>query len=145
MQISEVMTRAVELADPDTPIKAAADKMRAENVGALPVGENDRLTGMVTDRDIAIRATTGDRPAQAMSIRNVMSEDVYYCFEDEELSDAGQKMAAHQVHRLPVLDRDKRLVGIVALADLARAGTEGKEAAVTAICGISEPTAVPRR
>lgn len=142
MQVSEIMTRSVELIDPNTRIKDAAKRMRDDNIGSLPVGENDRLVGMVTDRDIAVRAVAAGRAPSTTSVREVMSEKVFYCFEDEALENAGRLMAQHQVHRLPVLNRDKRLVGVVALADLARASDE---AAKVALCGISEPTNVPRR
>ena len=142
MQVSEIMTRSVELIDPNTRVKDAAERMRDDNVGALPVGENDRLVGMVTDRDIAVRAVAAGRAPTTTAVRDVMSEKVFYCFEDDAVEEAGRLMAEHQVHRLPVLNRGKRLVGIVALADLARASDA---AAREAICGISEPTGVPRR
>ena len=145
MQIQELMTRTVDLADPNMKVRDAAIRMRQDDVGALPVGENDRLIGMVTDRDIVMRAVAGDRPAENTAVRDVMSEGIYYCFEDEPLERAAEVMAEHQVHRLPVLNRDKRLVGIVALADLARNGQEGLEAAATAIRGIAQPTSVPRQ
>jgi CBS domain-containing protein len=145
MHIAEVMNRDVNLADPNMKIREAALRMRDENIGALPVGENDRLVGMVTDRDIVVRGVAGDRPAENTSVREVMSKGVFYCFEDEALDRAGALMAEHQVHRLPVLNRDKRLVGIVALADLARGGEEGKKAANRAVTGISEPTSEARR
>jgi CBS domain-containing protein len=142
MQISEVMTRSVDLVDPNTRIKDAAVRMRDDNIGALPVGENDRLVGMVTDRDIAVRAVADGRAPNQTSVRDVMSEKVFYCFDDNDLIEAARLMAKHQVHRLPVLNREKRLVGIVALADLARASDEAARAAVR---GISQPTDVPRR
>jgi CBS domain-containing protein len=142
MQIREIMTRSVELIDPNTRIKDAAERMRDDNIGALPVGENDRLVGMVTDRDLAVRAVAAGRAPTTTAVREVMSEKVFYCFEDNSLEDAARVMAEHQVHRLPVLNRDKRLVGIVALADLARTSDA---AAREAICGISEPTETPRR
>ena len=145
MQVSEIMTKDVKLADPGSVLRDVVNWMRAENVGAFPVGEGDRLAGMITDRDIAVRGVGAERPAENMTVRSAMSEDVYYCFADEDLGAAGEKMANHQVHRLPVLNRDKRLVGIVALADLARAGEEGKDAAIAAISGIADPTMVARR
>lgn len=145
MQIKDIMTRNVELADPNMKARDAARKMREDDVGALPVGENDRLVGMVTDRDIAMRAVAGDAPAENTAVRDVMSKGVYYCFEDEQLERAGELMAEHQVHRLPVLNRDKRLVGMVAMADLACNGDEGQHAAMTALQGISQPTGVPRQ
>ncbi|WP_026613868.1 CBS domain-containing protein [Ensifer aridi] len=142
MQINEIMTRKVDVIDPNTTIRDAARTMRADNIGALPVGENDRLIGMVTDRDIAMRGVAEDKMGGNTTVRQVMSERIYYCFEDEDVDQAANAMAEHQVHRLPVLNRDKRLVGIVALADLARSGTDAVKRAVQ---GISEPTEQPRR
>lgn len=145
MQIAEVMSRNVNLADPNMKVRDAALRMRDDNVGALPVGENDRLVGMVTDRDIVVRGIAGNRAAENTAVREVMSRGIFYCFEDEPLSRAGELMAEHQVHRLPVLNRDKRLVGIVALADLAHGGEEGRKATDRAVAGIAEPTPRPRR
>lgn len=142
MQVNEVMTRSVDLVDPNMRIKDAAVRMRDDNIGALPVGENDRLVGMVTDRDIAVRAVAANRSPGKTAVRDVMSEKIFYCFDDNDLTEAARLMAKHQVHRLPVLNRDKRLVGIVALADLARVSDE---AAKEAVRGISEPTSLSRR
>lgn len=145
MQVKDVMTPTVDLADPNMKARDAARKMREDDVGALPVGENDRLVGMVTDRDVAMRAVAGEGSAENTAVRDVMSKGVYYCFEDEPLQRAGELMAEHQVHRLPVLNRDKRLVGIIAMADLARNGDEGQQAAMIALQGISQPSGVPRQ
>lgn len=142
MQIQEVMSKSVDLIDPNTTIRDAAIHMRDDNVGALPVGENDRLIGMVTDRDIVVRGLATDAHGGTTAVRNVMSEGVFYCFDDEDVEEAGRVMAEHQVRRLPVLNRDKRLVGIVALADL---GRSSDEAATTALHGVSEPTQKERR
>lgn len=141
MQVNEVMSRAVDLVNPNMRIRDAAICMRDDNIGAVPVGENDRLVGMITDRDIAVRAVAEGR-ATTTAVRNVMSEKVYYCFDDNDVAEAARLMAEHQVRRLPVLNRDKRLVGIVALADLAR--NDGDSAA-KAVRGISAPTEVARR
>ncbi len=145
MQIAEVMTRSVDLADPDMKLRSAAQKMQKDDIGALPVGENDRLIGMVTDRDIVMRGVTGSRSTTNMTVRDAMSEKICYCFEDQSLEEAAHLMAKHQVHRLPVLNRDKRLVGIIALADLARNGAGGAKAALKALCGIAQESGVPRR
>ena len=142
MQVGDVMTRDPELIDPNSTIREAARRMRSEDVGALPVGENDRLVGMVTDRDIVMRAVAEDRPAGVTSVREVMSRGIFYCFEDDDLESAARCMAEYQVRRLPVLNRNKRLVGIVALADIAHTGDECER---TALEGISEPTSEPRR
>lgn len=143
MQVNEIMTRSVDLVDPNTMLRDAAVKMRADNIGALPVGENDRLVGMVTDRDIVVRAVAEDRAPATTAVREVMAEGIVYCFDDDAVDDAARIMANHQIRRLPVLNRDKRLVGIVALADLARTGAEKPKA--EAIEGISQPSDAPRR
>jgi CBS domain-containing protein len=142
MQIHEVMTSMVQIADPNMTIRDVARRMRAENIGALPVGENDRLIGMVTDRDIVVRAVAEERSAGNTTVREVMSEGICYCFEDDDLDHAAEVMAKHQVRRLPVLNRDKRLVGVVALADL---GRSEQKAAEGALKGISERTDKERR
>ncbi|MGK9233152.1 CBS domain-containing protein [Inquilinus limosus] len=142
MQVQEIMHTSVQLADPNMTIRDVARRMRAENIGALPVGENDRLVGMVTDRDIVMRAVADERNPGTTTVREVMSEGICYCFEDDEVDRAAEVMAQHQVRRLPVLNRNKRLVGVVALADLGRS-EEG--AAESALKGISEPTEKERR
>jgi CBS domain-containing protein len=142
MQVREVMIEAVEIIDPNTTIRDVAKRMRADNIGALPVGENDRLIGMVTDRDIVVRAVAENLSAGNTSARDVMSEHVYWCFDDADVEKAAEIMAEHQVRRLPVINHDKRLVGIVSLADLGRLG---ESAASKALEGISEPTDQPRR
>lgn len=121
MRVSEVMSRDVHLASPMQPISEAAQAMAAHDIGSLPVGENDQLVGMITDRDIAIRGVgkgcTPDTP-----IRDVMTRDIKYCFEDEDLAHVTKNMGDIQVRRLPVVNRDKRLVGIVSLGDIAQDG-----------------------
>jgi CBS domain-containing protein len=136
MQVNDAMTDDVKLANPNQTICDAARLMAQLDVGVLPVGENDRLIGMITDRDIAVRAVAADKGPQT-PIRDVMSKDVMYCFEDDELDDIVQNMADIKVRRLPVLDRNKRLVGILSLGDIAL--TEGAGSAGSALCGISEP------
>ena len=120
MRVSEAMTREVRVANPGESIREAAKVMGEIDAGALPVGENDRLVGMITDRDIAIRAVAlGKGPDTP--VREVMSTDkVLYCYEDEELERVAKNMGEVQVRRLPVVNREKRLVGIVSLGDLAQ-------------------------
>jgi CBS domain-containing protein len=143
MQVQEIMRANVHMADPDMTIREAARRMRANNIGALPIGENDRLIGMVTDRDIVVRAIAENRSPADTTVREVMSEGVCYCFEDDDVARAAEVMAKCQVRRLPVVDRSKRLVGFVALADLGR--SEDNRAAQGALKGISEPTGKERR
>jgi CBS domain-containing protein len=137
MRVSQSMTRNVEVVHPDDSIAEAAQLMSQFDIGSLPVAENDRLIGMLTDRDIVIRAVArGLGPDTA--IRAVMSTDVKYCFEDQSIEEVIENMAAIQVRRLPVINRDKRLVGIVSLGDLAlEEGTE--EEAGKALKGVSRP------
>ena len=136
MQVNEAMTTDVKIANPNQPIRDAARMMAQIDAGILPVGDNDRLVGMITDRDIAVRAVGAGRGPDT-PIREVMSKEVKYCYEDDELFEVAQNMADIKVRRLPVLDRDKRLVGIVSLADIAL--TDGAGNAGSALCGICEP------
>ena len=117
MKVSECMSTDVRIASPDDTIREAARIMREIDAGALPVGENDRLVGMITDRDIAIRAVA-DGHGPETSVREVMSKEIRFCFEDDDLEEVAENMADLKVRRLPVLNRDKRLVGIVSLGDL---------------------------
>src|SRR5438105_15883143 len=133
MQIREVMSHDVDLIDPNSTIRDAACKMRSDDIGALPVGENDRLIGMVTDRDLAIRCIAEDCVPSETTVREAMSKKICYCFEDDDLDEAAQIMAEHQVRRLPVLNSNKRLVGIVSLGDLSRCEPHIAESALRGI------------
>ena len=136
MKVSEVMTRDVVVANPRQSICDAAKLMAESDMGALPVGENDRLVGVITDRDIAVRAVA-KRLSPDTPVRDVMSQEVLYCFEDEEVEHVARNMADQQIRRLPVLNREKRLIGIVSIGDLAlhaKPKTAGE-----AIAGISRP------
>jgi CBS domain-containing protein len=121
MQVNEAMSGDVKLINPNQTIRDAARMMAEIDAGVLPVSENDRLVGMITDRDIAIRAVAEGRDPTT-PVREVMTERVQYCFEDESVSDVARNMADLGVRRLPVVSRDKRLVGIVALSNIAQAG-----------------------
>jgi CBS domain-containing protein len=137
MKVHEAMTRDVCLANPQQSIRDAARLMADRDIGALPVGEGDRLVGMITDRDIAVRAVAEGRGPDT-KIGDVMShEQVMYCFDDEDLDDVASNMGQIQVRRLPVLNRDKRLVGIVAVSDLA--SREDPRQTGEAVAGISTP------
>ena len=116
--VGEVMTPTVEVASPDQSIQEAARLMAQVDSGALPVGENDRLVGMITDRDIAIRVTAEGRDPRQTRVREVMTPEVKYVFEDEEIEHVAENMAEQQVRRMPVMNRDKRLVGVVSLGDI---------------------------
>jgi len=136
MKVSETMSRRVQLASPHDRISDAARTMDAMDVGAIPVGENDRLVGMITDRDIAIRAV-GQNRGPDTPVREIMTRDVQYCFEDDDIEEVCAKMAYQQVRRLPVINRGKRLVGIRSLCDLA--SSEAANYAAQALGAISQP------
>lgn len=121
MRVRECMTRDVMIADPQETIREAARMMADCDAGLLPVGENDRLVGVITDRDIAVRGVAEGKGPDAR-IRDVMSAEVRYCYEEDNVDDVLQNMGDLQVRRLPVLNRNKRLVGIVSLSDLAAKG-----------------------
>lgn len=131
MQVKEMMTDTVALIGPSALLVEAARRMREEGVGVLPVGEGDRLIGMITDRDIMARAIAEGMDPTATTVKSVMSDKVLYCYEDQTGEEVAENMAKNQIHRLPVLDRDKRLVGIISLSDIS-AGTTSATSAETA-------------
>jgi CBS domain-containing protein len=137
MKVREAMTRDVRLVKPDQPIREAAKLMGELDIGALPVEENDRLVGMITDRDIAVRAVAAGRGADT-PIGEVMTREVKYCYEDQTVDEVTQNMGELRVRRLPVLNRDKRLVGILSLGDLA-IDESARDEAGEALGGISRP------
>ena len=119
MRLRDVMTREVEVIRPDATVVEAAEKMEALDIGPLPVCDGQRLVGMITDRDITVRAVAaGVEPGRAR-VQDVMTPEVAYAFEDQDVREAERIMQDNRIRRLPILDRDKRLVGIVALGDLA--------------------------
>ena len=118
MLLRDVMTPNVEYISPDTKLSEAAGKMRDLDVGALPIGENDKLVGMLTDRDITIRGVAEGKDPKEVSVRDAMTENVVYCYDDEDLSAASKTMREKQIRRVIVLNRDKRMVGICSLGDL---------------------------
>ncbi|HUG77659.1 MAG TPA: CBS domain-containing protein [Burkholderiales bacterium] len=136
MRVSEAMTRDVRIATPAQSIRDVARIMAEIDSGAMPVGENDRLVGMITDRDIAVRAVAAGKGPDT-PVREVMSPEVKYCFEDEDMEQVARNMAEIKVRRLPVMNRDKRLVGILSLGDVAV--REDRETAGQAVKGVSKP------
>jgi CBS domain-containing protein len=136
MRVGDCMTRDVRIAGPDETIRQAALAMAECDAGILPVGENDRLVGMVTDRDIAVRGVAEGRGPDA-KVRDVMSAEVKYCFEDDPVEEVLHNMAELQIRRLPVVNREKRLVGIISLGDLATNGET--TASGQALGGIARP------
>ena len=138
MKLKDVMTTQVEVVRPEASIQEAAEKMRALDVGALPVCDGQQLKGMVTDRDLTVRATAQGRDPKATPVREVLSPEVAYAFEDQDLEDAQRLMQEKQIRRLPVLSRDQRLVGIVALADVA--AEAGKKDVARTVQAVSKPS-----
>ena len=135
MKIRDVMTRTAHLTRPDDTLRHAAQMMKECDCGVLPVADGDRLIGMITDRDIAVRGIADGKGPDAR-VRDAMTDEVMYCFEDEDIQHICQNMAEIQVRRLPVVNREKQLVGIVSLSDLAK-----KEAnAAKALRGIARPS-----
>jgi len=119
MKVNEAMTGDVMLVNPDQSIREAAQMMIEIDAGALPVAENDHLVGMITDRDIAVRAVAAGKSPNT-KVREIMSGEVLYCFDDEDLTHVSRNMSDMKVRRLPVVNREKRLVGVISLGDLAR-------------------------
>ena len=136
MRVSEAMTREVRVCTPGQSIREVAKIMEEIDAGSMPVGENDRLIGMITDRDIAIRAV-GAGKGPDTPVREIMSAEVRYCYDDEELDHVAENMGDIQVRRLPVVNREKRLVGIISIGDVAQ--SEGGETAGEAVKGVSKP------
>jgi CBS domain-containing protein len=135
MKVNECMSTDVKVCSPTDTIQEAARTMREIDAGAMPVGENDRLVGMITDRDIAVRAVAEGRGPDT-PVGEAMTREILFCFEDEEIDDVAEHMADLKVRRLPVLSREKRLVGIISLGDLSL--SDG-ETTGEALSEISEP------
>ena len=137
-KLKDLMSRDVKVISPDMSIREAASQMRDGDFGMLPVGENDRMIGTITDRDIAIRGVAEGKDI-GTKVRDVMSEGISWAYEDDSVEAAAKIMSERQVRRLPVVDRDKRLVGIVALGDFAVERSEVRPTA-EALSGISQPS-----
>ena len=119
MELRDIMTRDVEVVSAGASLKEAARKMKSLDVGLIPVCDGDRLQGILTDRDITIRATADGRDPKKTKVTDIMSTDLAYCLEEQEIEEAVSLMEARQIRRIPILNQDKRLVGIVSLADIA--------------------------
>lgn len=125
MKVNEIITHDPEVIRPETALIEAAQKMKSLDIGMLPVCDGDRLVGVITDRDITVRGVAQGCNPKTARVQEVMTPEVIYCFDDEDVKDVAKKMEEKQVRRLPVLNREKRLVGIVSLGDLAvRTGKE---------------------
>ena len=136
-KLKDVMSRDVHVISPEATIKEAAAQMRDGDFGMMPVGENDRMIGAISDRDIVIRAVAEGRDS-ATTVRAIMSQGIAWAYEDDSVDDAAKIMSEHQIRRLPIVNRDKRLVGIVALGDFAVNRSDIKPAA-EALAEISKP------
>jgi len=144
MQVKDIMTPKPECVRPDDTLQDAARRMRDLDVGPLPVcGDDDRLAGMITDRDITVRAVAEGKDPRTTRVREVMTEEIIYCFEDQDVQEAARTMQERQVRRLLVMNRDKRLVGIVSLGDLATESGDTRKSGEV-LQDVSEP-AQPRR
>jgi len=137
MKVSELMTQQVETVSPDATLQDAAKLMARIDAGVLPIVENGRLAGIVTDRDIAVRGVGKGKDPASTPVRDIMSAEVKFTNEDDDIDDVAETMADLQVRRLPVVNRDKNVVGIVSLADIAREKTPRKVG--EALQGISRP------
>lgn len=136
--VRDVMTEQVTIVRPDAPLQDVARIMRDEDIGSVPVADNDTLVGMVTDRDIVVRGVANGG-VEASTARDVMSAQIRYCMEDQSVDDALRDMGELQLRRLPVVDRDMHVVGIVSLGDLSR-GAQPAEAGES-LKDISQPSA----
>jgi CBS domain-containing protein len=143
MELREIMTRNPEVVSRQTSLQEAAAKMKTLDVGLMPVCDGDRLTGLLTDRDITIRATADGRDPKKTRVSDVMSTDVAYCFEDQDVAEAVSLMEARQIRRLPILSKDKRLIGVVSLGDIA-VHARDRDLAGETLQEVSEP-AQPKR
>lgn len=130
MIVKEVMSGHVQWISPEIPVSEVARIMRDNGIGCVPVGENDRLIGMITDRDITCRAVAGREDLGGVTARDVMSKGMLYCFEDEAIDKAARLMREKEIHHLTVLNRQKRMVGLVSLGDLALKGDQATRAEV---------------
>jgi CBS domain-containing protein len=145
MEIREIMTRHVDVIPPDASVREAASKMKELDVGAIPVCDGQKLSGLVTDRDITVRAVAEGRDPSEVRVSEVMSSEIAYCFENETIEQAAKLMESKQIRRLPILDRNKQLAGIISLGDISvrTEASRQKDLAADALQEISEP-AKPR-
>lgn len=128
MKVKQAMHSGAQWVEPRTPLTEIARLMREHNIGAIPIGDNDRLVGMVTDRDIVCRGLAAGLDLTSATARDVMSKGIFYCRDTQEVADAARTMEQNKVRRLPVINEDKRLVGILSVGDISRTGER-------ALCG----------
>lgn len=138
MQVNEIMTPNVQCIDPEATVEEAARIMQSMDIGSILVCEDDQLLGIVTDRDIVLRSVAESQPPADTPVREVMSNRLFFCYEDEDVDQTAFRMKEKQVRRLPVLDADRHLVGIVSLGDIA-VGSTNEQVVGEALSGVSEP------
>jgi CBS domain-containing protein len=131
MKVKSSMHKGVEWVSPDTPVRVLANIMREQDIGAIPIGENDRLIGMVTDRDVTVRAVANGTDTSALTARDIMTKGIVWCGDSDDVTHAANVMQSNHIRRLPVIDKNKRMVGILSLGDLSHTATERTTAAVT--------------
>src|SRR5579883_1057558 len=124
MKVKNVMHEGVTWVSPETPIMEVATKMKREDIGAIPVGENDRLVGMITDRDIVCRGVAEGKDVAALKASDVMTKGITYCRTEDNLKDALDTMEKHRIRRLPVLNENKRMIGMLSLGDISQTASE---------------------
>ena len=130
MKAKEAMHKGVEWVSPDTPVTTLAKKMLEQDIGAIPIGENDRLIGIVTDRDITLRAVANGKDISGLTARDVMTKGIVWCRDIDEVNQAANVMQTKQVRRLPVIDQNKRMVGILSVGDISHAASKRTAAEV---------------
>ena len=131
MQVKDVMTKGAEVVRPDATLQEAANKMRSLDIGPLPVCDGEKLVGVLTDRDITVRATAEGLDPKQTRVREVMSKELITCLEDQDVKEAAELMQSKQIRRVPILNKDKRLVGMLSLGDLAHRTQDSKLAGKT--------------
>jgi len=131
MKVQQIMSQIVECISPTTTISSAAEKMRELDIGFLAVCDNDRLVGTVTDRDITIRSVAQGRDSRLATVSEIMSQSIFYCYEDDDVAHVGKQMQDKEVRRMLILNRQKRLVGVISLGDIAKTTGEGELAGET--------------
>jgi CBS domain-containing protein len=120
MKVKEIMTTDVECVPPDAGIQELANKMKTLDVGFVPICEDDRLAGTVTDRDIVVRCLAGGKDPAACKASDIMTKDVFWCFEDQDVKDVAKRMREKNVRRMLIMNKDKKLVGVVSIGDIAK-------------------------
>ena len=139
MKVREAMHEGVNWVEPGTTVKALAQQMREHDIGSIPIGENDRLVGMVTDRDIVLRGCAEGADCNSLTARDIMTKGIVFCRDNEDVDDAVRIMEQKQIRRLPVLDKDKRMVGMLALGDVSHATSHEITGEVTAAVTAHHP------